>query len=1495
MLNPVENIIGIECNPSSNRNMLQFSVLRIRVRISLRDKAGCEPLRVMIRTNLNQARRVQRQIIDQVEKGQSYSTDFYDILTRYNSQNDEYQCDVLLSEVGYFEFKVRVESTRRREPWVKWADGPNIGISVTPLEYGRNNSIYCAFIRQFGENKNKKTLINPELENEIKSLEELGAYVIPPGGNFLNFMKELPFIIQEMGMRIIHLLPINPVPTSYGRMGMYGSPYATNDYFGIDHTYATFSRYKTIEDQFIDLTSTIHGLGAKVFLDMVINHAGWGSSIHFTHRHWCKIGPDRKIASPGAWGVIWGDLVELDYRHKDLWRYMADVFLVWCRRGIDGFRLDAGYMVPLQVWQYIISKVRDEFPNTLFLLEGLGGPWVVTEQLLTEGQMNWAYSELFQNYTRKQIVDYLRYALQVSKEKGVLVHYAETHDNDRLAKKGKIYTRTRLYLCAMTSFAGAWGFTNGVEWLATEKIDVHRNTGLNWGSPDNLVEDIALINRILAENPAFWERDNLNMIDVGDEETLAFTRSNADHSNIILCLINLNAEKPKSIRLDWNGENLSSLLHSNTVLDDLLLNESIEPVTSEKSIAKELAPGACEIYRLVAKGEKYQARIPAILDLEYNHIHLVYQILLSRFKPHEVGRIDQEKLLRQISDMRKFIALVNTEGLELLIKDDIKESLDKIDNDQVERYSAIWTFRESNKEFIISGDKWLLAHTFVPCTAYLKTSKGTIKTESIHCSSGLGHMSFFPPQPENHHALLTFNWKIERNRMIQRQWQEQEYPILSVASGRKTIQTRKFYPLIVSKKRLRGNYSTVLLTNDNGAVCQIPALPQAMNTKYDSLLSIVTDTKNPSNRVSLVKTVKETIKVGEKYFDLDESFLSWFTRYPHPVWEFYYDDGEYRLRIEKSVIMPHNENALYVRYKLREANAPINLICNCYLEYRTIHDPLIATNDIRGQYEQQSKLISFPPGVEFQPTDDLHIKAIAKNGEFIEEKHWVQNLHFAQDKERGLPCKSDMFAPGTFHFILHRGASQTLLLTAEHEPDKKINLDSISFHKAELTQNKRMKSLLEKVPVTAARKDFLVRMLSYALDQFIIHNGSGWQIMAGYPWLGSHTKDALHCVGGLLAAGRSEVAENIILSAAGMEKDGLLPDWLNSGPDSRTGIEASLRLFLSAQQYVNATGKNTFWDQMVDENRSLRDVLLHIYQTLKEGIANGPYMDQTSSLLYCPANFSWMNTTHPQATPRRGYPVEVQVLWYQILPIVAELEPDHRQEVLEICETIKQNFMRLYWQPNRHYLSDVLLTSQALPAGQAQPDTALRFNQLTAIEAGLVPFEEARKIIDIITRRLLVPAGIRSLAEDPLSTPLSIMDEKGNPLTDPRMPYQGQCTGDETARRIAYHNGTAWPWAYPSFIEARASVFYFSELAVKQALAFFEPLCSHLFENGIGTLSEMKDGNYPHTPRGCYAYALSVAETLRVYMRLQYQPKKNNHSQPQRAGVSGADRRDLLS
>jgi len=1459
-----ENILGIEFEPAGNRNLLQYSVLAIRVRVVERERGGSGPLQVVIRTNLNQGHRIRRQIIDLVERGQSYSTDYYDIPAAYEAATDQWCVDVLLSEVGYFEFKVRVESGQGAEPWVRWTDGPNVGVSVQPLEYRRCNAIYGAFIRQYVGNKHLASLKDAALEGKIAELAAEGAFVIPPGGDFEQFKQALPFIVNELGMRIIHLLPINPVPTSYGRMGMYGSPYATTDYFGVEPTYATFSRYKTMEEQVIDLTSTIHGLGAKVILDMVINHTGWASSIHFVHRHWHKTDAKGMIVSPGAWGVVWGDLVELDYQHQDLWRYLAEVLLAWCRRGIDGFRLDAGYMIPQQVWQYLISRVREEFPNCLFLLEGLGGSWEATEVLLTQGQMNWAYSELFQNYTRRQIVDYLEYAQRVSGGKGVLVHYAETHDNERLATKGRTYARLRVLLSALTSFGGAWGFTNGVEWLATEKIDVHRNAGLHWGNPDNLVAEIGRVNRILAENPAFWGCDNLRLVDLGNEDLLAFTRSSADGENRVACVLNLNVAESRSFRWDLAGSALGGSGPGEGRLRDLFSQESRE-APADGVVQGDLGPGGCLLVRYEPAGAPARPRIAALYDVEAERVALIYRILLARFQSHEMGRIDQERLLRGVDDWRRFIALVQTTSLNQLARGDLGAMLHAVSEDQVRRHSAVWTFHERSKEFLISGQQWLAVHTYLPCTAYLKTAGGTVATESLPSEDGVGHYSYFGPQGANQPALLTFNWKITRDHRMERLWQEAEYPVRWLPADGRGGQSGTTYPLRLAKRQLKSQAAAVVLTNGLGAVCVCPALPGRIDSKYDTLLSIAPDGQRPTERLALVKALQETVRVEAKYFDLDESFLSSFTRYPQPCWEFVYDDGQYYLRLERTLLLPHGQNQLCVRYDLKEANAPIALTCKCFLECRSPHEQVQASASRQAETERACRVLGDRPGLEFAPRAGVSLRVLAQRGEFLSQPHWIRDWHFPADRLYGLEDRGDVFAPGVFVCELGRGESQTLVFTAEGE-----GVEPVSAFRAASLDQAWAREQQERLPLPAARKDPLVRLLLRALDQFLVRTAGGWQVVSGYPWLGAGTRESLGCVGGLLAAGQYEAARDVVAQAARSEERGMLWDWLTGGPAERTGLEPSLRLFLAAQECVKKHFGAGLWDALLGDGRTLGEVLARIYEVLRDGTCPVARLDEESGLLACRAGATWMNTTHPQATPRGGYPVEIEALWYQALGVLGELFPPYAGQARELRGRIEELFEGLFWDERRGYLADVLIAEGGVPAGRAAADPALRFNQLAAVQAGLVRADRARRLLEVVASRLVAPAGVRSLSPEPLLTPLVIMDDQGRLLGDPRVPYRGRCAGTEKERRLAYHNGTAWTWAYLSFVEARARADGMTQEAVEQGLTFLEPIWSQLGAGAVGSLPEMKEGDYPHAVRGCPAYALSVAEALRVYLLLRY-------------------------
>ena len=502
-----------------------------------------------VRTNIGNGAVHRYEVINAIESQRPSSSLDWNDYPMEKIDEFEYRLVLPLTEVGHFEAKCCFFASGDNLTPI-WSDGENINLNVEPAIYAGANSVYCAFVRQFGAKKNEIHSSSNRVEEHIATLEHDNYVVIPPSGTFKDLIKELDFITNDLNCRIIHLLPINPTPTVYGRMGRFGSPYAGLDFTAIDPALAEFSRYETPLEQFLELVDEIHRRNAKIFIDIVINHTGWAAKIHEEHPEWLVRDDDGAIHSPGAWGVTWGDLTELDYSFFELWQYLADAFIEWCRRGVDGFRCDAGYMIDSLAWEYIICKVREEFPDTVFLLEGLGGDPLITRKLLNSSNMNWAYSELFQNYSKEAIYGYLNYAQELNQTDGIMIHYAETHDNNRLAAVSDIYAKMRCALCALASFNGAFGFANGVEWFATEKINVHQNGALNWGAKYNQVKFIKRLNDLLATNREFQHGGEIICLNVVSQ------RCN-DEANI--------TEQTQYIHNNYSNENSSGHngFHSN--------------------------------------------------------------------------------------------------------------------------------------------------------------------------------------------------------------------------------------------------------------------------------------------------------------------------------------------------------------------------------------------------------------------------------------------------------------------------------------------------------------------------------------------------------------------------------------------------------------------------------------------------------------------------------------------------------------------------------------------------------------------------------------------------------------------------------------------------------------------------------------------------------------------------------------------------------------------
>jgi glycosidase len=404
--------------PAPGERLVRF--VGDRLRFEVRDARQAAPpanWAARLRTNLGRGAAVRREIIEAQAKGAPPAGASWCDMPMERGDHG-WSLEVPLTEVGFFRAKAYLLDHRG---WQHWPEGHDFGVSVHPDWARTANTIYCAFPRLHGASKTARSTRDPVREGRLRELDAAGYTVIPPSGKLRDLIPQLPHITRTLGCRILHLLPIGPTPTTYARFGRFGSPYACLDLTAVDPALVEFDRRTTGVEQFLELAHATHRHGARLFLDSVINHTGWGSTLQENHPQWFVRKPGGEFHSPGAWGTTWEDLVELRQDSVALWDVIADSLLVWCRRhfpsevargatdviadsllvwcrrGVDGFRCDAGYMVPVPAWQYIIARVREEFPDVVFLLEGLGGAWEATEALVTHGGMQWAYSELFQN------------------------------------------------------------------------------------------------------------------------------------------------------------------------------------------------------------------------------------------------------------------------------------------------------------------------------------------------------------------------------------------------------------------------------------------------------------------------------------------------------------------------------------------------------------------------------------------------------------------------------------------------------------------------------------------------------------------------------------------------------------------------------------------------------------------------------------------------------------------------------------------------------------------------------------------------------------------------------------------------------------------------------------------------------------------------------------------------------------------------------------------
>jgi len=1398
-----------------------------------------------LRTNIGHAVIHRGEIRAQVEQGIiPMARDWTDIpMVRQGPTT--FRIRLPLAEVGHFEAKTYFMPTGSAEPL--WPPGGNTIINVSPAEGICDNLIYNAFVRQFGPNKAGGAGPTPQLADCISRLDQLHYTVIPRSGTFRDLIGQLDFIMGTLGCRFLQLLPIHPTPTTYARMGRFGSPYASLSFTAVDPALAEFDPAVTPMEQFLELAEAIHARGGRLLLDIAINHTGWAARLHETHPEWLARKEDGSIKRPGAWGVTWEDLTELDFRHRDLWQFMADVFLTWCRRGSDGFRCDAGYMIPLPAWTYIIARVREQYPDTIFLLEGLGGKISVTRELLNQAGFDWAYSELFQNYDRDQMEAYLPGAHTSSREDGLTVHFAETHDNNRLAARSAAWARMRTTLCALSAPQGAFGFANGVEWLATEKIVVHEAPSLNWGAKENQVALIQRLGMILKHHPAFHEGVELSMIQQEAGNYLVLRRrrpapssgepvhDQAQWEGAVLVVANL--DPGQGVTATWPGEAFSLPAGEGV---DLVSGAPIHIACRQGTCSLPLEPS--QVLCLGRPDDLDRIADPPLLESGITP-RLARQ--RARAKALEIQR-----WFHGLGDLADWDP---AEAAQQLLAQP-GEFCRQLNTHSREPRVITWQWpADVRRVVMLPPGHFLLVRAPTRFRARLENDLATLaQEEALADNSGNYFVLFTPlaPPQEAREATLRL-WCYEAGSARQCKG-----TVLRLPDPGHSPQRLSSAYADGEKFDIRQLF---LSTNGRGAMSRARLRWGSLASRYDALLAANLHADYPVDRHIMFTRCRAWVRYQGYSCALDQSCLASFEDHGNRGrWRFQVPAGqgqEVHLAVDLAMLPGTNAIQLSFQRTARDGvpdglgdRREVALILRPDIEDRSFHHQ---TKAFLGPEEHWPGAVHpASDGFSFTPAGDRRLALRLNGGTFTPEPEWTYMIHHAEDAQRGFDPHSDLFSPGYFRVGLKGG--RTVVLTAR-----------IDHGQGTLGTPREAPGASGEYTAKPAGLD-LSRALNRSMDAFVVQRDESKTVIAGYPWFLDWGRDTLIFARGLVAAGRHAETLELLRQFGRFEENGTLPNMIHGETAAnRDTSDAPLWYFTVAADLLDASGSSDFLD-LDCGGRSLKQILTDLARAMLAGTPNGVRVDLDSGLVYSPAHFTWMDTNHPAGTPREGYPVEIQALWHKALGLAARCGGEERWE--ELQTRVGRSLTSLFWREEEGFLADCLHGPAGCPASRAAADDHLRGNQLFALTLGALDNPALGRRILAACESLLVPGAIRSLADRPVARPLAV-HHQGRLLNDPRHPYRGVYGGDEdTCRKPAYHNGTAWTWPFPAYAEAWVKIY--GPGARPTALAWLSSALPLLRRGCVGHLPEIVDGDAPHAQRGCDAQAWGASEFFRVWHQL---------------------------
>jgi predicted glycogen debranching enzyme len=548
-----------------------------------------------------------------------------------------------------------------------------------------------------------------------------------------------------------------------------------------------------------------------------------------------------------------------------------------------------------------------------------------------------------------------------------------------------------------------------------------------------------------------------------------------------------------------------------------------------------------------------------------------------------------------------------------------------------------------------------------------------------------------------------------------------------------------------------------------------------------------------------------------------------------PTWIYAVADALLLLQI----FMPIGANTAYLRLELLRASEPLRVDLRPFLACRDYHNQSHGSGGLQIEARPQECRVS---------GGALSYRVGMNRGEFQPEPKVYWNFRHREEAARGLDDVEDLYTPGVFSAALSPGSPVFLVASAESAPALAGELVLAALHA-------RHQQLAAVLPPAAPA---WIRELALAADQFIVQCGSAngtakSSIVAGYPWFGDWGRDTMIALPGTATAlKRYDIAAGVLRTYAGFVDGGMIPNRFPDGgekPEYNTA-DATLWMFHALDDYLAARPDPRLQSELLPK-------LFDIIRAHQAGTRFGIRVDPADGLLHSGepgTQLTWMDAKQGDTafTPRVGKAVEINALWLNALDLTVRLAGKLGASSEQVfCQSLlsraAHGFGR-FWNAQRSCLFDVLDQD-----GGTQPDARIRPNQVLAVSLPYCTLSRAqmRAVVDTCARELLTSYGLRSLAP-------------GEPG------YIGRYAGGVWQRDSAYHMGTVWSWLLGPFARAHYRVYGDARLAI----SFLNPIAQHLNGACIGSVSEIFDGDAPHTARGCFAQAWGVAEILRSWLYL---------------------------